>query len=396
MRLAAISLLMFAAPLFAQQGGLVDVAVRAAEAEIKLAIKDAQRLASTDPQKATDRLQELQKKVAGNSILSAERREQLNRIIADRLRVVAAGPPTEEQIPVAPRNVEAEQKSAELAKLKTGLDEAVELRKSGQAEAANQRFAELLKSFSKDFKATTEIVQQQTVARKTEFDAVRQDKERGTLSALNSVDRAGVMPSSDLQFPKDWKEKMAKRKSDTAPTAEELRILRALQTNIDARFKDSRLEDVVDYLSTLIGLPIILDKAGLDDLKLTYDTPVNFSVKKPVSARTAMRAIFRGLGLTFVVNDGVAYVTTVERARAYLVTKTYFVGDLVMPTGFFDPNDEAANTVSLIDIIIHVVDPESWEYKGGPGIIRYYPPTRSIIVRQSAEVQTMLKGSLGK
>jgi hypothetical protein len=390
-------LLALAMPLAAQSPqSLADVAARGTEAEIRMALKEAQRLASNDAAKATEKLKAVQTRLENERALPAERREQLKRIVVDRLRVVAAGPATEEQIPVAPRNLDAEQKSADLARLRSGLEDADALRKSGQTEAANQRFAELLKSFSHDLVAKTEIIGQQTVARKAEADAIRQDKERGTLSTLNSVDRAGVMPRGDVEFPKDWKEKIAKRKADTAPTAEELRILRALETTTDARFKDSRLEDTVDYLSTLIGLPIILDKAALDELRLTYDTPVNFAVKKPLSARAAMRAIFRGLGLTYVVRDGVVFVTTVERAKAHLVTKTYFVGDLIMPIGFLDFNSEALNVTMLIDMIVHMIDPESWEFRGGPGMIRYYAPTRSIIVRQSAEIQTMMKQSLYK
>jgi len=392
-----VCLLALTAPLAAQSPKpLLDVAARSAEAEIRMMLKEAQRLASTDPAKATEKLRVVQQKLDADRALPADRREQLNRIIADRLRVVATGPITEEQIPIAPRNLDAEQKTAELARLRSGLEDADALRKSGQVEAANQRFAELLKNFSHDVVAKTEIIGQQTIARKAEFDAIRQDKERGALAALNSVDRAGVMPRSDVEFPKDWKEKIARRKSDTAPTAEELRILRALETTTDARFKESRLEDTVDYLSTLIGLPIIIDKAALDDLKLTYDTPVNFAVKKPVAARTALRAILRGLGLTYVVREGAVFVTTVERARAYLVTKTYSVADLVTPLGFFDPNDEALNVTMLIDTIVHMIDPQSWDFGGGPGMIRYYPPTRSIIVRQSAEIQTMIRGSLNR
>jgi hypothetical protein len=394
---AFVCLLALAAPLAAQSPKpIADVAARSAEAEIRMMLKEAQRLASTDPAKAMEKLKVVQQKLDADRALPADRREQLNRIIADRLRVVAAGPTTEEQVPIAPRNLDAEQKTAELARLRSGLEDADALRKSGQVEAANQRFAELLKNFLHDVVAKTEIIGQQTIARKAEFDAIRQDKERGALAALNSVDRAGVMPRSDVEFPKDWKEKIARRKSDTAPTAEELRILRALETTTDARFKESRLEDTLDYLSTLIGLPIIIDKAALDELKLTYDTPVNFAVKKPVAARTALRAILRGLGLTYVVREGAVFVTTVERARAYLVTKTYSVADLVTPIGFFDPNDEALNVTMLIDTIVHMIDPQSWDFGGGPGMIRYYPPTRSIIVRQSAEIQTMIRGSLNR
>jgi general secretion pathway protein D len=393
-RISTLAVCVFSAASIVASDDLADRATRTVEAEIRMAIKEAQRLASQDPAKATEKLKTIQRKLESDRVLSEERRTQLSRLIADRLRVVAAGPVTEEQIPVAPRNVEAERKSAELARLRSNLEDAAALRNSGQNALAEQRFAELLKSFSNDLVAKTEILNQQTISRKAEFDAIRRDKERGTLSALNSVDRAAVMPTTDVEFPKDWKEKIARRKSDTAPTAEELRILKALNSSLDARFKESRLEDVVDYISTLIGLPIVLDKGALDELQLTYDTPVNFAVKKPVSARAALRAITRGLGLTYVVREGVVFITSIDRARGYLVTKTYSVGDLVTPIGFLDPNSEALNVTLLIDTIVRMVDPESWEYRGGLGIIRYHPPTKSIIVRQSAEIHTMVKGSL--
>ena len=47
-------------------------------------------------------------------------------------------------------------------------------------------------------------------------------------------------------------------------------------------------------------------------------------------------------------------------------------------------------------IIVTSIDPDSWEQRGGPGTIRYYAPTRSLVIRQSAEVHTMVKGSLYK
>src|SRR5205823_12240898 len=122
-------------------------------------------------------------------------------------------------------------------------------------------------------------------------------------------------------------------KADTAPTAEELKLLKALETPVNAQFKNSRLEDVVDYLSTLTGLPIILDKAALDELNLNYNSPVTFVVTRPVAARSALRGALRTLGLTYVVREGTVYATTPARARDYLVTKSYYLGDLVAPVG---------------------------------------------------------------
>ena len=241
----------------------------------------------------------------------------------------------------------------------------------------------------------------QVTAKRENAEAIRKDKDQGALAALNTVDRSAVMPRGEVEFPKDFKEKTARRKADTAPTADELKTLKALDTAVNAQFKDSHLEDVFDYLSTLIGLPIVPDKAALDELNLTYTSPVTFVLKRPVTARTALRGVLRTVGLTYVIRDGAVIATTPVRAREFLTTKTYYLGDLVAAIGnpFFPAGDvlqEALNAQSLLEMILTTIEPESWDVRGGPGTIRYYVASRSIIVRQSAEIHTSLKTSLYK
>jgi hypothetical protein len=45
---------------------------------------------------------------------------------------------------------------------------------------------------------------------------------------------------------------------------------------------------------------------------------------------------------------------------------------------------------------VTMIDPDSWDIRGGPGTVRYYAPKRAIVVRQSAEVHVSLKASLYK
>ena len=47
-----------------------------------------------------------------------------------------------------------------------------------------------------------------------------------------------------------------KRKAASSLTPTEVKLLRTLETPIDVKFKASKLQDVVDYLSTLKNLPI--------------------------------------------------------------------------------------------------------------------------------------------
>lgn len=371
-----------------------NVAAKAADAEYRLAIREAERMATRDPASAAGKFQAIRGRLETDSILPADRRQQLLRIVSDRLRVTSAGPVAETP-PVKP-TPEAERKAEEFARIKIGFAAAEKLRKSGQRAQADEQLAALKQSLSEYFIAQQDAAVRQVASRQNESAQVRHDKERAWMSELDSVDRRGVAPRGDVEFPKDFRERMAKRRADNAPTADELRILRALETLVDVKFKDSRLEDAMDYLSTLINLPIVIDKGALDELRINYDTPVTFGARKPISARAALRAILRNLGLTFVVSDGVVYATTQERAKAYLTVKTYTVADLVIPIDFFDWRGEWFNAMMLIDTIVSTIDPDSWEYRGGPGVIRFYPPTHAIVVRQSAEVQTMLKRSMAR
>ena len=376
---------------------------RAAEAQFKLSLKDAVRTADVDPAKGAEKLRQLLKQVESDVSLPADRRGQLTRVVKDRLRVAETGPDdtavTATEQKLAERAADADRQAKDTARLKSGLELAIALRKEGRTADAQSKLNEVFR----DFKDNAVV---QAVRRVDGVVAARQDaaetralKEQRANDALGNIDRTAISPGRDVEFPKDFKERTAARRADTAPTAEELRLIRALNTTLIANFKDSKLQDALDYLATVSGLTIIIDKSALDDVQANYNTPVTFVLKQPVSVRTALRGILGTLGLTYVINrEGVVWVTTTPRAREFMVTKTYNIADLAVPVGFpwFPDAQEALNVLSLIETIVTSIDPESWQNRGGPGTIRYFAPTRSLVIRQSAEIHGMVKGSLYK
>jgi hypothetical protein len=398
---SAITLVgLLAAPAIAQAPP-ADPAARAVEADVLLALRDAQRFATTDPAKAIDRLQKVLATLEAERVLAPDRRAQLIRVINDRIRVIAAAPQPTPVPEVGPMPAEVTKRADEGAKLRAGLREAVALRKQGRTAEANARAAELAKQYPDSVVGQVLGDMRRVTNRREENRATRRQVEESNFAGLADVDRLGVAPRNDREYDKDHKERMARRRADNAPTAAELKVQKALDTTVTPQFKDSRLQDVADYLSTLIGLPIVLDKAALAELNLTYNSPVTFVLNEPVAARTALRAVLRSLGLTYVVQDGMVFVTNPTRARTYLTVKVYSVADIVVPIGnpFFpvgDPIEEAFIVQSVIDMIVSTIDPESWDIRGGPGTIRYNAALRAIIVRQSQEVHTSVKASLYK
>ena len=78
---------------------------------------------------------------------------------------------------------------------------------------------------------------------------------------------------------------------------------------------------------------IIIDKNALDEGQITYDTPVTCSFQTPVATRTALRAMLNNVNLTYVIRDGVIHVTNTARAKDLMVTRVYYIGDLVTGMG---------------------------------------------------------------
>jgi hypothetical protein len=372
-----------------------------AEAEIKLALKDAVRKMETDPAAAAGKLGQLLDRLAADRTLPADRRNQLTRIIHDRLRVAESGDRL-----AALATTEARQKAhdevvahamEETMQLKSGIQEAIKLEKAGKSTEAKARVDDLMSRF-RDNPVVQAVTRSNEVKQvQSEIVQMRVAKEGGVTSGLNEIDRAAVMPSADVSFSKEARARAAARKAAEAPTAQELKILQSLDSPVPVDFRNTGLQDAVDYIGTMMNLTVVLDKAALDELRLTYTTPVTFVVKKPITARSALRGTIGPLGLTFVVTDGVVFVTTPARAREFLKVKVYDVAGLVQ-LDFWDadPRFRWLNAMILINTIVNTIDPDSWEQRGGPGVIRYNDPTRSLVIRQSAEIHTSIKGSFSK
>ncbi len=106
-----------------------------------------------------------------------------------------------------------------------------------------------------------------------------------------------------------------------------------------------------------------------------------------------------------MIKDETIHVTSALKARETMITRTYNIGDLVDTGGldairFGNPGISTVQIVqnvnAVIDLIQTSVDPDSWKKNGGQGTIAFSPATMSLIVRNSAEVHSMLGSSLLK
>ncbi len=390
------------------------VAAQKLEAEMRQALRDAERLARSDTSKAAQRLQKALALLEDDTVLAKERRDSLKRMLTDLIRITQQGPDTaadkeQEQLKTKGRRVEDERRAAEQEKVRQGLKNVNKLKQDGKAGEASREAGDLAERHPNQpavqaSNRTTSAAEQLANARK-----LQKEKERSLLGAFRDTDRSATLPKGDIEFPKDWKERTKYRKSEVQLTAKEKELLRTLNSTISVDFKNFRFDDVIEYLQTYLGQPILVDKESLKDADTSYDTPVTLKLKG-VTARTVLRKILADQGLTYVIRNETIQVTSPERAKEMMVVRKYYIGDLLANLGDLGPLGQlgltplanaanaAANAAKIIEMIEDSVDPQSWRKNGGNGTITYHAPSMSLIIKQSAEVHGLMgnSGSIAK
>src|SRR5207253_8092286 len=117
-------------------------------------------------------------------------------------------------------------------------------------------------------------------------------------------------------------------------TAEEKKIIEALNKPVTVNWNGKPLDEAMQELSNMLDQKLFLDKKSVDDLGIDLRKPFTLQANG-VSAKTVLRQVLASQGLTFVVKDQVIQVVDTERAKNMLVTRVYYLGDLVRGTGPF-------------------------------------------------------------
>jgi hypothetical protein len=417
----ALALLLLAMPVIGQAPAdrdyldqakrLQAIAAQRLEDEVRAALTESQKLSASNAAAAVDLLKQVLAKLEADTALSAARRESLKRILQDRIRnttvdAVRNPEPTPPRTP-APAAAPASKGTGkptleEHQEVQQILSVIAQLRKERQFAEADRLAAELARNYPNHPAAQAAARTGQTGTSVNNQRGQQGDNEKRVAGVLQGVERSAAPSSGEVEFPKDFQQRTAGRKTTVVLTTREKAILKGLATPISAplRFQDSRFEDVIEYFATLTGQPIVLDKLALDDAQVGYDTPITANFPKGVTVRTILRSILGQFGLTYIVKDETIQVVSTLKAQQTLVTRTYYLGDLLEVNNFGGPPitpgmaqvQMAQVAQQIIDSITNTIDPDTWKVNGGHGTIFFHAPTRSLVVRQSAEVHAMLSG----
>jgi hypothetical protein len=400
---------------------MTEVAAQKMEADVRAAIREAQRVGNTDPAAAAEVLTQALITVEQDSVVPPARKEILAKALRDRIAalekqskkpMVAPPPPP----PVnSRRRAEEERQAAEYQKIRAAMERIQGLRKDGQTEEARRHAEELAKQYAAD---PTLQAAERTAAAADQAAAnrgQRSEAERRLAAISRDVSRSATPPLSEMDYPDDWVKRIKGRSGmDGSLSAEDKAILKALNTPVTVDFKGAGIEQVVQYLSNETKQPIMLDRAALSEAQISYDTPVTVKLDR-VALRTVLKRILSDLGLAYVIKDQSLQITSSVRAKETMITRTYYMGDLLAQTGvgnFAFPLGNPGNSfgfpvgspsnglqtaqqaAQIMESIQASIEPASWQKNGGSGTITFSAPMMALIIRQSAEVHAMIASGL--
>jgi hypothetical protein len=381
-----------------------QVAVQKAEADFRAALVEMNKMENANPARAADRLKKMLGILEEDTVLPAAKREAWKRVVKDRIRVCEAqanhkdaedGDKPARDVKREERRLLDEQKERDAETKKKDFRDAANLMKDGKYDEARK----ITDRYPDSPAAVASRYMSGVAAARDANAALKREREDRMLYAFMDVEKSNMPVKGDIEFPspEKWRE-ITKARSKGQATEAEKAILKALDSPITIMFEGSTIESVIDYLQTLTGVTIILDKQTLDRAGINYDTPVNVR-KMRVSLRTALRKILGEVGLTYIVEKETIHVLTPDEAKNKMTVRTYYLGDVAGATDFtfgaaFNRLQMAQNVASLIQTIIGTVEPDSWQVNNpdAKGTIIFDPVHLTLIIKQSAEVHYMLGG----
>jgi hypothetical protein len=201
----------------------------------------------------------------------------------------------------------------------------------------------------------------------------------------------------------------------------------------EVKFESVSLSGCIDFYRDVSDANIHVNWRALESIGIGRDMPVTLDLRA-VSLRTALRLTLSQTdpaNMTAVyIDEGVIEITTRDIADAQLITRTYFVDDLLMvipdfygpdlnlessqSTGsrssggsgdssrgsIFDDNDQddeeittkAERADELISLIQEIVQPNVWRDNGGVATIRYF--NGNLIVTAPRSVHEAIGGPI--
>ncbi len=181
---------------------------------------------------------------------------------------------------------------------------------------------------------------------------IREASIRGFIDEMAAVEKSHIPFRDDVPivYPsaQRWAELTEQRKQwrqgadvkDRGPA--ERKILEELDRPSKVEFLETPLKEAMDFISDQHGINVQLDNNALKEAGIDIATPITLNLKG-LSLRSILRLLLKEQKLTYVIDNEVLLITTLDEAAKRTTTKVYPVADLVLPIN----NGAGANPFSL-------------------------------------------------
>ncbi len=213
---------------------------------------------------------------------------------------------------------------------------------------------------------------------------------RGTCCAV--VAMLGLVLSAQMSAEEQADDPFGQSERRSSSESAEERIKAALDQPLKAplEFTELPLIEIVNTLQEEYDIPILFDNAALDEVAISPETEITVNLRN-ITLRSALKLMLQQPGvedLTYVIDDEVLLITTIDRANATLTIRMYRVDDFdlfgdTLSKGTTHPQRFS----SLTGAIVSCVSSDSWQTNGtGDGELVLVKPG-ILIVSNTRRVQ---------
>ena len=322
--------------------------------EIAAEQKEAEKLAATDPNAALANLKKARERVAGTEVEPAARKQLLTLVDRSIGELTAYIEQNKAAIESRAHNDEVK---AEVARSRE-LSIETQNKLAGLVESFNKLFdeqrypeaevvAKQAMEIAPENPLTVNMVEKSALARQIAFnEATKRAKESNWIRTMNDVETAAIpQPDSEpwkIGDVKEWEALSIRRRKGMmeqqrlSPVEQE--IYKSLSKQVEVRFINRPLSEVITTLSKMSGINIHPDESALHSEGITTDTPVTIDLEQPISLRSALNLILGPMRLSYVIRDEVLKITSEQTRDSNTYNKVYYVADLVVPIPNFVPS----------------------------------------------------------
>ncbi|MBL6910301.1 MAG: hypothetical protein ISR34_07765, partial [Pirellulales bacterium] len=324
-----------------------DVIAAKLSAQVAAQQLEAKRLAEKNPLEAIELLDSTAETVAAETALPEATRKLLGRRVQrtrseieqltgkrrNELELDRQNAMIEDKIDKdRGRKIEVEQRLATLVEEYNVL---IDEQRFAEAEVIAKKAAQL----SPDSVVARQLLSQSRVIRRLDTQKMLAgSKSDGFLDVIEDAEASSAPFVGPIEFPEthDWEDLTKSRarlaaegRSEMSPA--EIKIKSKLTNQIEAKYRDQPLAEVLDDLARQADVPIHLDLVGLESESVGTDTPVTISLDQSISLKSALKLLLEPLHLDYVVRDEVLKITSPQLVQGEVYSVSYPVADLVIP-----------------------------------------------------------------